>query len=154
MRPQDASVVSLLDDTRKIAISRLGDCMRIAGTAELAGYDTTLDGATAQKRCAALVQRYEQLFPGVADTRQPNYWTGLRPSTPTKIPVLGRSRLPNLWLNAGHGTLGWTHGAGSGQALAELIRGKRPALQFGFCGNTLSAPQPGLSAKQPLSAPT
>jgi D-amino-acid dehydrogenase len=154
LRPQDASVVSLLDDTRKIAISRLGDHIRIAGTAELAGYDTTLDGATAQKRCAALVQRYEQLFPGVADTRQPNYWTGLRPSTPTNIPVIGRSRLPNLWLNAGHGTLGWTHGAGSGQALAELISGKRPALQFGFCGNTLSAPQPGPSAKQPLSAPT
>ena len=141
-RPQDASTVSLLDDTRKIAISRLGDHIRIAGTAELAGYDTSLDGATAQKRCAALVRRYEALFPGVADTTQPNYWTGLRPSTPTNIPYIGRSRLPNLWLNAGHGTLGWTHGAGSGQALAELISGKRPGLSFGFCGEALPAARP------------
>jgi len=151
-RPQDASVVSLLDDTRKIAISRLGEHIRIAGTAELAGYDTSLDGATAQKRCAALVQRYEQLFPGVADTSQPNYWTGLRPSTPTNIPVIGRSRLPNLWLNAGHGTLGWTHGAGSGQALAELISGKRPALSFGFCGDALPARQASRPVKKPITA--
>lgn len=138
-RPDDASVVSLLDDTRKIAISRLGDQVRIAGTAELAGYDSSLDSATARKRCAALVQRYEQLFPGVADTSEPNYWTGLRPSTPDNIPYIGRSRVANLWLNAGHGTLGWTHGAGSGQALAELISGKRPALSFGFCGDKLPA---------------
>ena len=151
-RPQDASVVSLLDDTRKIAISRLGEHIRIAGTAELAGYDTSLDGATAQKRCAALVQRYEQLFPGVADTRQPNFWTGLRPSTPTNIPIIGRSRLPNLWLNAGHGTLGWTHGAGSGQALAELISGKRPALSFGFCGDALPARQPSRPVKKQVTA--
>jgi D-amino-acid dehydrogenase len=141
-RPDDASVVSLLDDTRKIAISRLGEHIRIAGTAELAGYDTSLDGATARKRCAALVQRYEALFPGVADTTEPNFWAGLRPSTPTNIPYIGRSRLPNLWLNTGHGTLGWTHGAGSGQALAELISGKRPALSFGFCGEALPPRQP------------
>jgi len=146
-RPQDASVVSLLDDSRKIAISRLGDQVRIAGTAELAGYDTGLDGATARKRCAALVQRYEQLFPGVADTRTPNFWAGLRPSTPTNIPVIGRSRLPNLWLNAGHGTLGWTHGAGSGQALAELISGKRPGLAFGFCGPALPPARPFVAAR-------
>ena len=137
-RPQDASVVSLLDDTRKIAISRLGDQIRVAGTAELAGFDTSLDGSTARKRCAALVQRYDELFPGVADTSEPNFWTGLRPSTPTNIPYIGRSKIANLWLNAGHGTLGWTHGAGSGQALAELISGQRPALaSFGFCGEAL-----------------
>ncbi len=153
-RPQDASVVSLLDDTRKIAISRLGDQIRIAGTAELAGYDTALDGATAQKRCAALVQRYEELFPGVADTSQPNYWTGLRPSTPNNIPYIGRSRLPNLWLNAGHGTLGWTHGAGSGQALAELISGKRPALSFGFCGDALPAAKRLVQVKRTKPART
>jgi len=133
-RPEAASVVSLLDDTRKIAISRLGDQVRIAGTAELAGLDTSLDTSTARKRCAALVQRYEALFPGVADTSEPHFWAGLRPSTPNNIPYIGRSRLGNLWLNTGHGTLGWTHGAGSGQALAELISGKQPALDFGFCG--------------------
>lgn len=138
-RPEAASMVSLIDDARKIAISRLGNQVRIAGTAELAGLDTSLDSPTARKRCAALVQRYEALFPGVADTTEPHFWTGLRPSTPDNIPYIGRSRVPNLWLNAGHGTLGWTHGAGSGQALAELISGKQPALDFGFCGAALPA---------------
>jgi D-amino-acid dehydrogenase len=141
-RPEDASVVSLLDDTRKIAISRLGDHIRIAGTAEMAGYDTRIDSATARTRCAALVRRYEQLFPGVADTRQPNFWAGLRPSTPNNLPYIGRSKIANLWLNAGHGTLGWTHGAGSGRALAELISGRRPQLEYGFCGDALPARRP------------
>ncbi|MBB5205655.1 D-amino-acid dehydrogenase [Inhella inkyongensis] len=134
-RPEAASTVSLLDDTRKIAISRLGNQIRIAGTAELVGLDTRLDTPTARTRCAALVQRYEELFPGVADLSEPNYWTGLRPSTPTNIPYIGRSkRLSNLWLNCGHGTLGWTHGAGSGQALALLMSGKRPETEFHFYG--------------------
>jgi D-amino-acid dehydrogenase len=134
-RPQDASTVSLLDDSRKIAISRLGDSIRIAGTAELAGYDTSLTSATARVRCQALVRRYEELFPGVADTGEPQFWTGLRPSTPTNIPVIGRpGKIANLWVNAGHGTLGWTHGAGSGRALALLLSGKQPGLEFGFAG--------------------
>jgi len=141
-RPQDASVVSLLDDTRKIAISRLGDQIRIAGTAEMAGYDTRIDSATSRVRCEALVRRYEQLFPGVADTSQPNFWAGLRPSTPNNLPYIGRSKIANLWLNAGHGTLGWTHGAGSGRALAELISGRRPQLEYGFCGEALPARKP------------
>ncbi|GAA0761314.1 D-amino acid dehydrogenase [Ideonella azotifigens] len=141
-RPEAASTVSLLDDGRKIAISRLGDSIRIAGTAEMAGYDTRLDTNTAKVRCASLVQRYEELFPGVADTSEPNFWTGLRPSTPTNIPYIGRSKIGNLWLNAGHGTLGWTHGAGSGRALAELMCGRQPQLQFGFCGEAAPARQP------------
>ncbi len=138
-KPEQASVVSLLDDTRKIAISRLGDYVRIAGTAELVGLDTSLDTPTSRVRCDALVKRYEELFPGVADLGERNYWTGLRPSTPTNIPYIGRSKkASNLWLNAGHGTLGWTHGAGSGRALAELLSGKRPALEgFGFYGEAL-----------------
>jgi len=141
-RPEDASVVSLLDDTRKIAISRLGDDIRIAGTAEMAGYDTSIDGAKSRVRCEALVRRYEELFPGVADTSQPNFWAGLRPSTPNNLPYIGRSRIANLWLNAGHGTLGWTHGAGSGRALAELISGRRPQLDYGFCGEALPSRRP------------
>ncbi|MFL6698631.1 MAG: D-amino acid dehydrogenase [Vitreoscilla sp.] len=141
-RPDDASVVSLLDDTRKIAISRLGDHIRIAGTAEMAGYDTRIDSATARVRCEALVRRYEELFPDVADTSEPNFWAGLRPSTPNNLPYIGRSRISNLWLNAGHGTLGWTHGAGSGRALAELISGRRPQLEYGFCGDALPARRP------------
>ena len=141
-RPEDASVVSLLDDTRKIAISRLGDHIRVAGTAEMAGYDTSIDGATSRVRCAALVRRYEALFPGVADTSEPNFWAGLRPSTPDNVPYIGRSRIANLWINAGHGTLGWTHGAGSGRALAELISGRRPQLAFDFCGDVAPARRP------------
>ena len=141
-RPADASVVSLMDDTRKLAISRLGDTIRIAGTAELSGYDTSLDGRTARARCQALVTRYEELFPGVADTSEPNFWAGLRPSTPNNIPYIGRApRYANLWLNTGHGTLGWTHGAGSGRALAELMAGRQPALDFGFCGPADAAPR-------------
>ncbi|PXW96680.1 glycine/D-amino acid oxidase-like deaminating enzyme [Sphaerotilus hippei] len=130
--PARASVVSLLDDSRKIAISRLGDQIRVAGTAELAGYDTDLDGPTARVRCESLRRRYEELFPGVADTTEPNYWTGLRPSTPDNIPCMGRTAVPGVWVNAGHGTLGWTHGAGSGRALADLISGRRPELDFNF----------------------
>jgi len=144
-RPQDASTVSLLDDTRKIAISRLGDHVRIAGTAEMAGYDTSVDGATSRTRCEALVRRYEQLFPGVADTSTPNFWAGLRPSTPNNLPYIGRSKIANLWLNAGHGTLGWTHGAGSGRALAELVSGRRPQLEYGFCGGALPARRPAVA---------
>ncbi len=135
-RPEAASTVSLLDDTRKIAISRLGDHIRIAGTAELVGLDTSLTSSTSKTRCEALIRRYEELFPGVADLSEPNYWTGLRPSTPTNIPYIGRSKkLSNLWLNCGHGTLGWTHGAGSGHAIAELIAGRRPDTDFHFYGN-------------------
>lgn len=134
-KPEQASVVSLLDDTRKIAISRLGDSIRIAGTAELCGFDSDLSRPTSRVRCEALVKRYEELFPGVADLSETNYWTGLRPSTPTNIPYIGRSKkASNLWINAGHGTLGWTHGAGSGHAIAELMAGRRPPLDFGFYG--------------------
>ncbi len=134
-KPEQASVVSLLDDTRKIAISRLGDSIRIAGTAELCGFDSDLNRPTSRTRCEALVKRYEELFPGVADLSETNYWTGLRPSTPTNIPYIGRSKkASNLWLNAGHGTLGWTHGAGSGHALAELMSGRRPPMTFNFYG--------------------
>ena len=133
-RPDDASVVSLIDDAYKIAISRLGDTVRIAGTAEMAGYGTGLDSPTARVRCRQLVDRYEQLFPGVADPSEPHFWAGLRPSTPDNRPVIGRTRLGNLWVNAGHGTLGWTHGAGSGLALAELMCGRVPAIGFSFAG--------------------
>ncbi|MET0211003.1 MAG: FAD-dependent oxidoreductase, partial [Burkholderiaceae bacterium] len=127
-------------DARKIAISRLGDHIRIAGTAELVGMDTSLDGPTSRVRCESLVRRYEELFPGVADLSEPHFWTGLRPSTPTNVPYIGRSqKASNLWINAGHGTLGWTHGAGSGRAMAELISGLRPDLDFAFYGDALPA---------------
>jgi D-amino-acid dehydrogenase len=64
----------------------------------------------------------------------PHFWTGLRPATPTNIPYIGKTKVGRLWVNAGHGTLGWTHGAGSGKAIAELISGEVPAMDFGFYG--------------------
>ena len=140
LRPERAPMVSMIDDSLKIAMSRLGDELRVAGTIELGGFDLSLDTPLAQKRCEMLVRRIEQVFPGVADTRlpaeggKPRFWTGLRPATPTNIPLIGRLPLKGLWINAGHGTLGWTHGAGSGKALAELISGEQPAMAFRFHG--------------------
>ncbi len=140
LRPEGAPLVSTIDDGRKIAMSRFGNVLRVAGTIELGGYDLSLDTPLARARCHMLSRRIEELLPGVCDTRtpeqggDPQYWAGLRPATPTNIPYIGRTRVDRLWVNAGHGTLGWTHGAGSGKALAELISGERPAMQFGFLG--------------------
>ena len=140
--PAKAPKVSMIDDSMKIALSRLGDHIRVAGTIELGGFDTALDTPLARKRCDMLVRRIETVFPGMADTRTPDeggdpqYWTGLRPATPTNIPMIGRTKIGKLWINAGHGTLGWTHGAGSGKALAELINGEVPAMDFGFTRQT------------------
>jgi D-amino-acid dehydrogenase len=139
-RPELAPVVSTIDDEFKCAMTRLGDELRVAGTIELAGYDASLDTPLARARCRMLVDRVEQVLPGVCDTRgpeqggSPRFWTGLRPATPTNIPYIGRTRVRGLWVNTGHGTLGWTHGAGSGKALAELIDGRRPDLAFNFHG--------------------
>jgi D-amino-acid dehydrogenase len=140
LRPEGAPMVSTIDDGKKIAMSRLGNYLRVAGTIELGGYDLSLDSPLARARCHMLSRRIEEILPGVCDTRtpeeggNPQYWTGLRPATPTNIPFIGRTRVDKLWVNAGHGTLGWTHGAGSGKALAELLSGERPAMQFGFLG--------------------
>jgi D-amino-acid dehydrogenase len=125
-----ANTVSLTDHQLKIVFSRLGDRIRIAGTAELSGYGTDLN----MKRCEALTKRAEEIFPGVLDVAKVEYWTGLRPATPSNVPYIGRSKLRNLWLNTGHGTLGWTHGAGSGLAIADLIGGRQPGVDFAFCG--------------------
>jgi D-amino-acid dehydrogenase len=140
LRPDQAPSVSLLDDQMKCAISRLGNQLRVAGTIELGGFDMRLDTPLARTRSRMLVRRIEQVFPGVADTRtpeeggDPQFWCGLRPATPTNIPLMGRTRVGKLWVNAGHGTLGWTHGAGSGKAMAELLSGEVPAMNFGFLG--------------------
>jgi len=140
LRPEGAPMVSTIDDGKKLAMSRLGDTLRVAGTIELGGYDLSLDSPVARARCHMLSRRIETILPGVCDTRtpeeggDPQYWTGLRPATPTNIPFIGRTKVGKLWVNAGHGTLGWTHGAGSGKAMAELISGERPAMAFGFLG--------------------
>jgi D-amino-acid dehydrogenase len=140
LKPELAPFVSTIDDEMKIAMSRFGDELRVAGTIELAGYDLSLDSPIAKARCKMLSDRIEAVLPGVCDTRSgeeggnPRYWTGLRPATPTNIPYIGRTRVGKLWVNAGHGTLGWTHGAGSGKAMAELISGERPQMDFDFYG--------------------
>ncbi len=140
LRPELAPEVSVIDDELKIAISRLGNELRVAGTIELNGYSTDITSELSQTRCAMLVDRIERVLPGVCDTRlpsqggNPNFWTGLRPATPTNIPYIGRTRVSKLWVNAGHGTLGWTHGAGSGKAIAQLISGAKPDIKaFRFC---------------------
>lgn len=125
-----AHQVSLTDDEYKLVFSRLGNRLRIAGTAELNGYDRDLN----RVRCEAIVQRVEQLFPGAGDTEQAQFWTGLRPATPSNVPIIGRSKLPNLYLNTGHGTLGWTHACGSGKSIARIVSGLAPEVDFAFTG--------------------
>ena len=140
LKPELAPEVSFIDDSVKCAMSRLGDKLRIAGTIEVGDYNLTLDSPLAKARCEMLARRVEAVFPGVCDTRlaseggDPQFWTGLRPATPTNIPYIGKTPLRKLWVNAGHGTLGWTHGAGSGKASAELISGHKPDMKFGFYG--------------------
>ena len=123
-----AHQVSLTDDEYKLVFSRLGDRLRIAGTAELNGYDRDLN----RVRCEAIVQRVEQLFPGAGDSSQAQFWTGLRPATPSNVPIIGRCKLPNLFLNTGHGTLGWTHSCGSGKSIARIVSGLKPEVDFAF----------------------
>ncbi len=140
LKPEAAPFVSCIDDGNKLAMSRLGNQLRVAGTIELNGFDSSLDSPLAKARCHMLARRIEELMPGVCDTRlpeqggNPQFWTGLRPATPTNIPFIGRTKIGKLWINAGHGTLGWTHGAGSGKAMAELVSGRMPDMQFGFYG--------------------
>jgi D-amino-acid dehydrogenase len=122
--------VSLTDDEYKLVYSRLGDRLRIAGTCELNGYDTALN----EVRCQAIIRRTEELFPGAGDVTQARYWAGLRPATPSNVPYIGKTKYPNLYLDTGHGTLGWTHGCGSGRAIADIISGKMPDVDFAFAG--------------------
>ncbi len=123
-----APTVSLTDVARKIVLTRLGDRLRIAGTAELSGYGMELDVV----RCEALVKRAFDLFPDAGDRKSAQLWTGLRPATPSNVPLVGRTRYRNLFLNTGHGTLGWTMACGSGRALADVIGGRAPSVEFAF----------------------
>ena len=123
-----APTVSLTDDAAKLVFSRLGDRLRVAGTAELSGYSTDLN----EVRCQAIVRRAREFFPGAGDYDRATFWAGLRPSTPSNVPLVGRTRYPNLYLNTGHGTLGWTLACGSGSALADIISGRKPQVDFAF----------------------
>ena len=140
LRPERAPSVSVIDDSRKIAITRLGDQIRVAGTIEVGSYDRGLSSPVSQARCQMLARRVEEIWPGMCDTRlpheggNPRFWAGLRPATPSNIPYIGQTPVRGLWVNAGHGTLGWTHGAGSGKALAARMAGENPIAGFPFCG--------------------
>lgn len=120
----EAPVVSLTDDGYKLVYSRLGQRLRVAGTAEFCGYDTSLN----RKRLDALLIRAKTLFPHLQAAGPVEEWAGLRPATPGNVPLIGATRYSNLYLNTGHGTLGWTLSCGSGQLLADLMSSRQPRV--------------------------
>ena len=122
--------MGLTDAGRKIAFSRLGDRVRATGFAEIANFDTSIDTA----RCQQLQDRAMALFPDALDAAQASHWAGLRPMTPSNLPYIGRSRYPNLLINAGHGTIGWTQSCGSALAISEILENRAPACDFPFLG--------------------
>ena len=123
--------VSLTDDEHKLVFSRLGERLRVAGTAEFNGYDISVN----QRRCDAILHRVADLFPQAGDFGSALRWAGLRPATPSNLPYVSRTPYRNLFLNTGHGTLGWTMACGSGRVLADLVSGREPEIDasaYGF----------------------
>jgi D-amino-acid dehydrogenase len=117
---------TLTDVTYKVVATRLGNTLRGAGTAELTGYDLSLR----PERCATITHVLGELFPGAGDLAQARYWCGLRPMTPDNPPLLGPTRYKNLFLNTGHGTLGWTMACGAGQVTADIVSGREPEIDL------------------------
>jgi len=124
--PAGAPESTVMDETHKVAVTRLGERIRVGGTAELAGYDLRLRDA----RRATLEHVVCDLFPRGGDVRRAEFWTGLRPMTPDGPPVIGPTRYPNLYLATGHGTLGWTMAAGTGRVVADVIAGRAPEVSL------------------------
>ena len=124
--PAGAPESTVMDETHKVAVTRLGDRIRVGGTAELAGYDLRLHDA----RRRTLEHVVSDLFPRGGDVARAEFWCGLRPMTPDGTPVLGATRWPNLYLATGHGTLGWTMAAGTGRVMADLIGGRKPEIDM------------------------
>jgi D-amino-acid dehydrogenase len=120
-----APVSTLLDETYKVAITRLGDRIRVGGMAEISGYNNTLPA----RRRATLVRSVGSLFPGAGDLEAATFWSGLRPMTPDSTPVVGATPVPNLFTNTGHGTLGWTMACGSARVISDLISGRVPDIE-------------------------
>jgi D-amino-acid dehydrogenase len=121
---------TIMDETYKVAITRLGSRIRAGGTAEISGYDMRLHPA----RRATLEHSVGDLFPRGGDLSRASFWCGLRPMTPDGPPIIGTTRYPNLYLNTGHGTLGWTMACGSGRVLADTISGRRPEIDISQLG--------------------
>lgn len=119
-----APVSTILDETYKIAITRFDQRIRVGGMAEIVGFNTEL----LKPRRETLEMVVRDLFPRGGFVEQATFWTGLRPMTPDGTPVVGRTPYKNLWLNTGHGTLGWTMACGSGQLLSDLMSGRTPAI--------------------------
>ncbi|MCJ2180994.1 D-amino acid dehydrogenase [Novosphingobium album (ex Hu et al. 2023)] len=120
-----APVSTLLDESYKVAITRLGDRIRVGGMAEISGFNLDLPLA----RRATLEHSAGTLFPGAGAMEKASYWCGLRPMTPDSTPVIGATKVPNLFLNTGHGTLGWTMACGSAHVMADIIGGTKPAIE-------------------------
>ncbi len=121
---------TVMDETYKIAITRLGDRIRVGGMAEIAGFDMSLN----KRRQETLQHSVEDLFGGAGDQSQAEFWCGLRPMTPDGTPVVGRTPIGNLFTNTGHGTLGWTMAAGSGRLITDIISGHRAEIESGDLG--------------------
>ena len=121
-----APVSTIMDETHKVAVTRLGDRIRVGGTAELAGYSEQLRAP----RRATLEHVVTDLFPRGGDVSKASFWCGLRPMTPDGTPVIGATPYDNLLLATGHGTLGWTMAAGTGRVIADLVSGRRPAIDL------------------------
>lgn len=123
---QHAPESTIMDETHKVAVTRLGERIRVGGTAQLSGYNLDLE----RGRRETLEFVVTDLFPRGGDVGRAEFWTGLRPMTPDGTPILGRCKLDNLLLATGHGTLGWTMAAGTGRVMADLISGKTPQIDM------------------------
>ena len=146
-----APVSTVMDETYKVAITRLGDRIRVGGLAEIAGYDLRLN----PRRRATLTKSVSELFGGSGDPDKALFWTGLRPMTPDGTPIVGATPIPNLFLNTGHGTLGWTMSAGSGRLVADLISGRTPDIaadDLGYARYLRGAKRPAMGVLQPAGA--
>lgn len=121
-----APVSTLLDESYKVAITRLGERIRVGGMAEISGFNTTLH----PRRRATLEHSLQSLFPDAGALGEATFWSGLRPMTPDGTPVVGPTPIPNLFINAGHGTLGWTMACGSGQVIADVVAGAPSAIEI------------------------
>ena len=121
-----APASTVMDETYKIAITRLGDRIRVGGTAEIAGYDNTLH----EERKKTLLHSVQDLYPQGGQYEQAKFWTGMRPMTPDGTPIIGPTKYSRLFLNTGHGTLGWTMSCGSGKLAADLVGGQRPNIEY------------------------
>ena len=120
-----APTSTLLDESYKVAVTRFDDRIRIGGMAEIVGYDERLN----PRRQATLEMVVDDLFPGGRRPGEVSFWSGLRPKTPDSTPIIGATPIKGLYLNTGHGTLGWTMSCGSGRLLADIISGKTPEIR-------------------------